>query len=49
MTLTSTDVKRKTEEYIARHGDDLPAIANWRWGSRGSVGARATSTEGDNV
>jgi xylulose-5-phosphate/fructose-6-phosphate phosphoketolase len=37
------------KEYIARYGDDLPAIAEWRWGLRGSVGARSTSTEGDNV
>ena len=37
------------KEYIAKHGDDMPAIAGWRWGSRGSVGARSTSTEGDNV
>jgi xylulose-5-phosphate/fructose-6-phosphate phosphoketolase len=37
------------QEYIAQYGDDIPAIADWRWGSRVSVGARSTSTEGDNV
>ena len=37
------------KEYIARYGDDLPAIADWRWGSRARGGARSTSTEGDNV
>jgi xylulose-5-phosphate/fructose-6-phosphate phosphoketolase len=35
-------------EYIDRYGDDIPAIAGWRWG-RASAVARGTSTEGDNV
>jgi xylulose-5-phosphate/fructose-6-phosphate phosphoketolase len=35
-------------EYINRYGDDMPAIAGWRWG-RTAATARATSTEGDNV
>jgi xylulose-5-phosphate/fructose-6-phosphate phosphoketolase len=34
-------------EYIARHGDDMPDIAGWRWG--GAKAAAATSTEADNV
>jgi xylulose-5-phosphate/fructose-6-phosphate phosphoketolase len=37
------------KEFIREHGDDLPAIAGWRWNSRASGGARSTSTEGDNV
>ena len=36
------------KHYIRKHGDDMPEIANWRWG-QGQVGTRATSTEGDNV
>jgi xylulose-5-phosphate/fructose-6-phosphate phosphoketolase len=35
--------------YIARHGDDMPEVSSWRWGQKGATGARATSTEGDNV
>jgi xylulose-5-phosphate/fructose-6-phosphate phosphoketolase len=37
------------KQYICKHGDDMPDIANWRWGQGRSAGARATSTEGDNV
>ncbi|HTO07322.1 MAG TPA: phosphoketolase family protein [Myxococcota bacterium] len=38
------------QEYIERHGEDLPAIASWRWGDlAGSAGTRASSTESDNV
>jgi xylulose-5-phosphate/fructose-6-phosphate phosphoketolase len=37
------------KQYITKHGDDMPEIANWRWGVEQSVGTRATSTEGDNV
>jgi xylulose-5-phosphate/fructose-6-phosphate phosphoketolase len=37
------------KEYIRKHGDDLPEIAGWRWGSGRQAGDRATSTEGDNV
>ena len=36
------------KQYIAEHGDDMPEIANWRWG-RSKGKAQATSTEGDNV
>jgi xylulose-5-phosphate/fructose-6-phosphate phosphoketolase len=37
------------KEYIAQHGDDMPAISGWKWGLKTSSGARGTSTEGDNV
>jgi xylulose-5-phosphate/fructose-6-phosphate phosphoketolase len=38
------------KEYIARHGDDMPAISGWRWG-QGSAGARSAKrdTAADNV
>jgi xylulose-5-phosphate/fructose-6-phosphate phosphoketolase len=36
------------KQYIARHGDDMPDVANWTWGQAGrSAGIR--STEADNV
>jgi xylulose-5-phosphate/fructose-6-phosphate phosphoketolase len=37
------------KQYIDQHGDDMPAISGWKWGLKGPVGARGTSTEGDNV
>ena len=37
------------KEYIEAHGDDLPAIAGWKWGEKGTAKQRGTSTEGDNV
>jgi hypothetical protein len=38
------------KQYIAEHGDDMPNISGWRWGSRQGFGAwPRTSTEGDNV
>jgi xylulose-5-phosphate/fructose-6-phosphate phosphoketolase len=37
-------------EYIKQHGDDMPAISGWQWGSaRRNVTPLSTSTEGDNV
>ena len=30
-------------EYIERHGDDMPAISGWRWGTN-AFGKRVTST-----
>jgi xylulose-5-phosphate/fructose-6-phosphate phosphoketolase len=35
--------------YIEQHGDDMPEITGWRWGSNAALGRRGTSTEGDNV
>ena len=35
--------------YIAKHGDDMPAISGWKWGGKATAGERGTSTEGDNV
>ena len=38
------------KEYIARHGEDLPEITDWRWGQAGGrASGRAGSTEADNV
>lgn len=37
------------KQYIAEHGDDMPAISGWRWGVKETLAARGTSTEGDNV
>jgi xylulose-5-phosphate/fructose-6-phosphate phosphoketolase len=34
---------------ICKHGDDMPEIADWRWGVKQQAGPRTTSTEGDNV
>ncbi|HWB10846.1 MAG TPA: phosphoketolase family protein [Pirellulales bacterium] len=36
------------KQYIAKHGDDMPAIAGWKWGVKGKAPA-GTSTAGDNV
>ena len=43
------------KQYVCKHGDDMPEIAGWRWDTASraatavSVGARTTSTEGDNA
>jgi xylulose-5-phosphate/fructose-6-phosphate phosphoketolase len=37
------------KEYINRHGDDMPAIRNWKWMQSPGSQDRGTSTEGDNV
>jgi xylulose-5-phosphate/fructose-6-phosphate phosphoketolase len=37
------------KQYVCEYGDDMPDIADWRWGSEAKAGSRATSTEGDNV
>ena len=36
-------------EYIEIYGEDMPAIANWRWGQAEASAAPRGSTEGDNV
>jgi xylulose-5-phosphate/fructose-6-phosphate phosphoketolase len=37
------------KQYIAKHGDDLPEIAGWKWAQQRPTKAVRTSTEGDNV
>ena len=37
------------KEYIAKRGDDMPAISGWKWGAKEGAKMRGTSTEGDNV
>ena len=37
------------KQYICKHGDDMPAVSGWKWGAKGPVKTRSTSTEGDNV
>ena len=36
------------KEYIAKHGDDMPEIAGWRWGQKDAAEV-GTSTESDNI
>ena len=36
-------------QYINEHGEDHPFVLGWRWGDKGSGGARRSSTGGDNV
>jgi xylulose-5-phosphate/fructose-6-phosphate phosphoketolase len=36
------------EECIARHGEDMPEITDWKWGER-PMGAAPPSTEADDV
>jgi xylulose-5-phosphate/fructose-6-phosphate phosphoketolase len=36
------------QQYIARYGDDVPAIRDWRWGSTGKR-TRRHDTAADNV
>jgi xylulose-5-phosphate/fructose-6-phosphate phosphoketolase len=37
------------QQYITRHGDDMPEIRNWRWGGSKTGVPRHSSTEGDNA
>src|SRR5207244_3902561 len=37
------------EAYIRKHGDDMPDIRDWRWGSAEKAGPRKADTAGDNV
>jgi xylulose-5-phosphate/fructose-6-phosphate phosphoketolase len=37
------------KQYVRKHGDDMPEVANWRWGGKEQAGSRTTSTEGDNA
>jgi xylulose-5-phosphate/fructose-6-phosphate phosphoketolase len=36
------------KEYIARHGDDMPEITDWKWG-QAPAGGGVRSTEADNA
>jgi xylulose-5-phosphate/fructose-6-phosphate phosphoketolase len=37
------------KEFIARRGDDMPEITDWKWGGHAKDAKRTTSTESDNV
>jgi xylulose-5-phosphate/fructose-6-phosphate phosphoketolase len=37
------------KEFIARYGDDMPEITDWKWGGHAKAARGTTSTEGDNV
>jgi xylulose-5-phosphate/fructose-6-phosphate phosphoketolase len=38
------------EQYVRKHGDDMPAIAGWRWGQQEkAVGSRSRDTAADNL
>jgi len=37
------------KQYIAKYGDDMPEITDWRWGQASAGPQRKSSTEGDNV
>jgi xylulose-5-phosphate/fructose-6-phosphate phosphoketolase len=43
------DVLVEHRRYINERGEDHPAVAGWRWGSKGPSGAGSRSTEADNV
>jgi xylulose-5-phosphate/fructose-6-phosphate phosphoketolase len=36
-------------QYINERGEDHPFVLSWRWGEKGAVGARRSSTEADNI
>jgi xylulose-5-phosphate/fructose-6-phosphate phosphoketolase len=36
-------------QYIEEHGEDHPFVLGWKWGEKGPVTVKGSSTEGDNV
>jgi xylulose-5-phosphate/fructose-6-phosphate phosphoketolase len=43
------DVLIDHKQYIAAHGEDMPAISGWRWGQLGAAAGPSSSTEADNA
>ena len=37
------------KQYIEEHGEDHPMVLGWKWSEKAPLGARCSSTEGDNV
>ncbi len=37
------------KRYVEQHGEDMPAVRDWRWDDSGAARVRGSSTEADNV